>query len=122
MSLSCPRCKEDLIVKTIRHPKADVEVDACPSCQGIWFDYGELQQLETLVTPVFYERRKIPPIYEQLTPLFCPYCDTHPMMEKHEHPRDAKVIFDLCEHCLGIWLDGGELEAIQQESFFSLLF
>jgi Zn-finger nucleic acid-binding protein len=56
---------------------------------------------------------------DQLLPMYCPYCDLHPRMDKAEHPRDAKVIMDVCEHCSGIWLDGGELEAIQKESWWS---
>ncbi|MFT6321427.1 MAG: Zn-finger nucleic acid-binding protein [Granulosicoccus sp.] len=38
-------------------------------------------------------------------------------MKKAEHPRDKNVIIDYCEHCEGTWLDGGELEAIQKESW-----
>jgi len=41
-------------------------------------------------------------------------------MEKSESLRDKKVIIDICPGCKGIWLDGGEMEAIRKENIFIL--
>lgn len=117
--MKCPRCQSTLQNVVIPEQKTKIEVDQCPDCKGIWFDYGELQEIERIVEPVLFEIRKIPSEYDQLTALNCPFCDLHPRMDKAEHSRDAKVIMDICEHCNGIWLDGGELEAIQKESWWS---
>ena len=43
-------------------------------------------------------------------------------MKKADHPRDENVILDYCESCSGIWLDGGELTAIQKETWLTSLF
>ena len=120
--MNCPRCKTQLEAKTIVERQSEIQVDICSACQGIWFDKNELQPLENISQPVLMEWRKIPSEYDQLTALFCPSCTDHPLMKKVEHRRDEKVIMDFCENCHGIWLDGGELEAIQKESWFEAFF
>jgi len=120
--MNCPRCQTILERHPIIERHNEIIVDKCPSCQGIWFDKDELKPLEKISEPVLMEWRNIPNEYDQLTALTCPYCSDNPMMKKAEHPRDDKVIFDYCENCEGIWLDGGELEAIQKESWFSAIF
>jgi hypothetical protein len=37
----CPKCGSDMNVEKI----ADIEVEKCSSCEGIFFDRGELEQL-----------------------------------------------------------------------------
>jgi hypothetical protein len=37
----CPKCGSDMGVEKI----SDIEVEKCTSCQGIFFDRGELEQL-----------------------------------------------------------------------------
>ncbi len=41
--MDCPRCKTALRIEDYR----GIEVDRCPQCQGMWLDYGELDQLRT---------------------------------------------------------------------------
>ena len=43
-------------------------------------------------------------------------------MEKKQHPRDEEVIIDYCDTCGGVWLDAGELEAIQKENWWISLY
>ncbi|MEO8347981.1 MAG: zf-TFIIB domain-containing protein [Acidobacteriota bacterium] len=37
----CPKCGSDMAVQSI----ADIEIEKCSSCEGIFFDRGELEQL-----------------------------------------------------------------------------
>jgi len=39
--MRCPRCGERLEEKT----SSGVTLDECPSCHGLWFDKGELEEL-----------------------------------------------------------------------------
>ncbi len=39
--MDCPVCKEPMIVLEY----ADVEVDFCVACEGVWLDAGELELL-----------------------------------------------------------------------------
>ena len=79
-----------------------------------------MKQLSKITDISVIEFRRIPDSREQKLPLVCPSCDNKPTMEKVEHNRDRKVIMDVCPQCQGIWLDSGELQAIQTESLGSL--
>lgn len=118
--MDCPRCKLEMHKQKITERSGEIEIDICNHCKGTWYDQGELTDLEKLVKPVFVEIRKIPTEYDQLTALTCPKCKM--IMQKAEHPRDENVILDYCEKCSGIWLDGGELTAIQKESWLMTIF
>jgi hypothetical protein len=39
--MRCPKCGAQLSERELRH----VKVDACPECNGMWFDAGELELL-----------------------------------------------------------------------------
>jgi Zn-finger nucleic acid-binding protein len=120
--MKCPRCKTLLHTENIEERGSTIEVDSCANCNGIWFDQGELTDLEKVTAPVLIEIRNIPSEHDQLTAMNCPKCEHHPRMNKAEHYRDEKVIIDVCESCKGIWLDGGELAAIQKENWFSSIY
>jgi Zn-finger nucleic acid-binding protein len=117
--MDCPRCKTNLENQIIHEQGLEIELDVCPSCHGTWFDEGELQRVDQIIEPVVVEIRRIPNARQQLEGLHCPSCNN--LMEKHEHPRDQKVIMDFCSDCKGFWLDRGELNAIQKENLFSTL-
>ncbi len=117
----CPRCNSLLAEKTINDLSGSIQVDTCPSCNGTWFDKGELDQIENLVELSIIEIRNIPKKQLQLEKLKCPACNLHPTLSKHEHKRDKKVIFDYCDVCNGIWLDKGELEAIQKDNLLKTI-
>ncbi len=117
--IKCPRCTKDLVLKNIPEKGLLIETDYCQACKGTWFDKGELEKIEQIIEPVFYEIRRIPSEEKQNSVLNCPKCTTKTSLEKHRHPRDKFVIIDVCPSCKGIWLDGGELEAIQKENVFT---
>jgi Zn-finger nucleic acid-binding protein len=51
--------------------------------------------------------------------LKCPQCEGL-VMQKVESSRDKKVVLDVCPGCGNFWLDGGEIQAIQQDSLLVL--
>ncbi len=115
--MNCPRCQHQLTVTPINDCKTTIDVDKCPNCEGIWFDQGELALIEDIIEPTLIEIRHIPGESVQLKTLHCPRCNNSPRLQKAIHPRDHHVIIDYCPYCKGIWLDKGELEAIQQENW-----
>ncbi len=119
--MECPRCHKKLTSKTIRDINVSIQVDHCNNCGGTWFDEGELSVIDTLIEPTMLEIRKIPNMNTQLLKLECPSCNIKHKMIKTKHPRDSKVIMDFCETCKGIWLDKGELDAIQKENWLITL-
>ncbi|MBK3517605.1 TFIIB-type zinc ribbon-containing protein [Carboxylicivirga marina] len=119
--MNCPRCQEQLFISHINDCKTSIEIDTCPNCKGIWFDKNELSQIDDIIEPTFIEIRHIPNKDVQMETLHCPSCNNSPRLQKAIHPRDSKVIIDYCPYCHGIWLDKGELEAIQKETWIVTL-
>lgn len=119
--MNCPRCQEKLKRSTIAEPAHRLVIDSCPSCGGMWFDREQLNELERIVEPALIELRDIPPPEVQREKMECPACNPPVSMMKSVHCRDQKVIVDYCPECSGIWLDHGELDAIQKESWFITL-
>ena len=115
--MNCPRCLTTLSINKIKDINTSIEVDECQQCGGTWFDKNELSQIDTIIEPTLIEIRKIPNKKEQYQKMRCPSCNNTPRLEKAIHPRDKKVVIDYCPYCKGIWLDKGELEAIQKENW-----
>lgn len=40
--MKCPRCQN---VDLLMSDRADVEIDYCPTCRGVWLDRGELDKI-----------------------------------------------------------------------------
>ena len=88
-------------------------VDVCPTCSGAFFDDGELERINRLISlfeKAVLDEDDIPsvPDGEIQRAVTCP-ADGEPM-----HPQEVGgVIIDVCSHCGGYWLDGGELAALR---------
>lgn len=122
MDLKCPRCDGQLQDMNFNdfnqgYLSSELRVDKCESCGGIWFDKGELEQVDGIVDVALIEIRKIPGSGDQYEPLLCPKCKAS-AMDKIQNTRDRNVVMDVCPNCKGVWLDAGELEAIQTENVF----
>lgn len=123
--MNCPRCKSALNKKNLDELQSegtfgDVEVDVCSSCNGIWFDKGELDRVDNKIEPKIVEIKKLPSLNEQYVNLVCPSCFGHKNMEKVVNDLDKDVIMDVCPSCSGIWLDNREFTAIKERSFLDL--
>lgn len=114
----CPICSVEL-QKTNVEGDGLVALDICPSCQGAWFDHGELTRLdESIWTNV--ERHAFHDREGDHQSAICPKCkeamfDGRPMEFPLDplSPADAPdLIVDRCPSCFGFWLDHGELERI----------
>jgi uncharacterized protein len=108
--MNCPRC--DKVMDPVRPD--DVEAQQCPKCEGHWLEGDALRQLESTVNVRLFEWRKLPPEELQMRDVECPRCRPKRVMKKVRSERDRHVLLDVCEQCHGVWLDGGELRAIQE--------
>lgn len=121
MSLTCPRDKSPLETKTY---EAKIEVDACPACGGLWLDKGELEAIQEakendyskaladLPDSVARSINKVAQI--DAGPVGCVKCGTE--MDTREYAYCSQIVIDTCPEGCGIWLDAGELQAL--EKFF----
>ena len=111
--MDCPRCK----LPFVRDTYEGVEVDICRECWGVWLDTGELETIlrshEFQLSP---EEKKLAlagrsaRINAPHTPVACPRCSVR--MERLFLDPDVYLVIDRCPRH-GIWLDTGEIKAIQ---------
>lgn len=118
--MQCPR--DDTTMDRATHE--GVEVEICPACGGLWLDPGELK---TLLDAYEKAHHKVPPPEDEMTvglemaaekqspPTLCPVCAADNVRE--EYGLASRVLVDRCPEGHGVWLDKGELEAI--EEFYS---
>ena len=98
--MDCPRCKVPLKTEDYR----GIEVDRCPQCQGMWLDYGELDQLEDEVFKD--DELKGTLVYGAFkSELACPKCG-RPMTGFRYRANNLEL--DMCDEGHGTWLDAGE--------------
>ncbi len=103
--MNCPKClRQPLREKYISG--ANLNVDYCPKCKGIWFDGGELEQAlpgadPHLQIPRDAVRLKAP----------CPRC-AEPLYT-FPYPQ-TRMAVEMCKGCKGLWLDASEFKQIRE--------
>lgn len=116
----CPRDGTTLVSEKY---EAEVVVDRCPSCHGLWLDKGELEavqetlehdyseqlaHIDTVARAYEMARQKAQPVPA------CPKCLK--ALHAEEYAHSSQILVDRCGNCGGIWLDFGEVQAL--EKFF----
>jgi Zn-finger nucleic acid-binding protein len=106
--MDCPACGNAMITLEL----ADVEIDHCVGCGGIWLDAGELellmddpQKAKDLLAS-FQE-----PSSQTEEPRKCPICDKKMAKIVVGHAMPILLI-DKCRRGDGLWFDHGELQDI----------
>jgi len=98
---------------------ADIEVDGCPSCGGVWLDQGELRALASdedrlrALDECFVQRAI--PFSQDGEARLCPSCAI--ALRPIEYDAFRGVRLDNCPSCDGVWLDHGEAGAIADKLF-----
>lgn len=117
--MKCPHNQSEL---TRRPYEADITVDVCSKCDGMWLDHGELESIQATVENDYRaELERIPEstvnAYRHArrendrSALSCPSCSAD--MTEREHGYCSQIFIDVCAECQGVWLDAGELKALE---------
>ena len=133
----CPVCLGVPMAKQQFGPSSDLILDHCPRCGGIWFDYGEVQDLRRCRPQALWKqigarqdayRMQCHACYAYIerNATACPTCGWQNVIDCPVcvHPlepityRDLKL--DLCKQCKGVWFDHIELAAIWNLEFSKL--
>jgi Zn-finger nucleic acid-binding protein len=119
--MDCPRDRTPLAEQRY---EASIDVDACATCGGIWLDAGELNAIqESKERDYSADLARMPDVLrdaglaedvarqrsEPSGP--CPRCNT--MMVTDEYAYCSQIVVDVCPAGCGLWLDKGELRAIE---------
>ena len=115
------KCPVDSELLTTTRYEAEIEVDECPDCRGMWLDEGELERIQVTKEKDYSdELRQIPDgvvgAYELARQKIqdersCPSCGS--AMAKQEYGYCSRILVDSCPSCHGFWLDRGEVEALE---------
>jgi uncharacterized protein len=102
----CIKCQELMVPKNIE----EVEVDFCPTCQGIWLDRGEVHQLRAKIDKNIDELATLlgtPSGKDAAGPMegrLCPMCQSQLGIASF-----GQYSVEHCLRCGGMFLDPGEL-------------
>ncbi len=110
--MNCPRDGAALEFKSF----AQTSVKTCPVCGGMFLEHGQLNQVADS-TPGDLEFSTVDldsfQHEDDHGPIACPHDNTS--MSKVDFNVDTAIILDYCTACRGFWLDGKELDRINEE-------
>jgi len=106
--MDCPVCKNAMITLEL----ADVEIDHCTDCGGIWLDAGELELLlgDTKQAEKLLDSFKVETNCPE-KPRKCPIC-LKKMQKIIVGLFTPRLLLDRCSRGDGLWFDKGELSSI----------
>lgn len=94
-----------------------IRIDVCLTCAGIWFDDGELTQLQKTGLEAMAE------VEDRFVPMGaaksgakerpCPVC-AGVLLEEYAYLYSTPVKIDGCPVCYGVWIQDGELKQMEQ--------
>jgi Zn-finger nucleic acid-binding protein len=110
--VKCLDCNHEMTnyeAHTIAHK---LSYDVCDSCGGLWLDRGELDKMALRVAgDIEYCSQE--EAGNGQSGKNCPRCNVNLHKVKFLGAND--IILDRCENCGGFWLDGGQLEKIDNQ-------
>lgn len=115
--ISCPKCCCEM-----EQIKIDlVELDRCPSCQGLWFDARELDMLrkQKAARVVDTGNPELGEYMNQTDRYSCPRCSGS--MLHLVDPGQPHIWYETCASCRGTFLDAGEFVDLTDFSLADLL-
>jgi Zn-finger nucleic acid-binding protein len=105
--MNCPKC--DGKTNSLNF-EADLQVERCESCKGVWMDKGELARYANLPEDLpigTYGTGKA-------TTFSCPACKLKNEKQPLYQTAFAQDLsLDYCQTCHGLWFDNKEISALQ---------
>ncbi len=102
--MNCPKCQSKMEKVTF----ADVEVDRCTQCKGIWFDMLEHETLKSVQgsEAIDVGDPEKGADYDTIDRIDCPVCRTRMIrMVDKDQPH---IRYESCGVCHGVFFDAGE--------------
>ena len=112
--MRCLNCNAEMVNYDVITKKAELSYDICETCGSLWLDAGELDKMAFKVAGSIEfcseEEDKTP----EKQVKNCPRCEEFPL-SRVRFLGEADIILHHCKNCGGFWLDGGELNLIDNE-------
>jgi Zn-finger nucleic acid-binding protein len=109
-AMRCPKCRCDM-------EQVEVDgtiIDRCTSCNGIWFDEGEVETLSNQEAAAAIDTGKaaVGRQTNVIDQYRCPRCGGH--MDKRVDPQQQHIWYETCLDCNGSFFDAGEFRDLAQ--------
>ncbi len=109
--LKCPKCEN---VELFEKQFEGTPVEVCDECGGIWLNKGELNKIAHPISGDIEFCSHETSGKKSPSGLECPVCKGVQLVRAN-FIEFSDIMLDVCLECHGIWLDKGELEAINTE-------
>lgn len=112
--MKCLNCGAEMTSNEVVTKRDSIAYDMCEKCGSLWLDAGELDkmafQVEGSIEYCEQEKDNEP---EKQTKK-CPRCDDS-TLDKVRFLESDDIFLHYCRNCGGFWLDGGELNLMDEE-------
>ena len=110
--MKCPKCNSEFEKITY----ADIEVDRCLGCRGLWFDMLEKDDLARIEgsEAVDIGSAQVGRQYRDMQDIDCPQCSEPmlPMVDKDQF----HIKYESCPICYGTFFDAGEFRDLKEHT------
>lgn len=115
--MNCPKCGSGTEVIVY----ANIEVDRCLSCKGIWFDAKEHETLQDIEGSEVIDSgdASIGKTLDQKHDIVCPRCDV--FMSTIIDTDRGHLSYEKCPSCQGMFLDAGEFTEYKEDSLMDFI-
>lgn len=111
--MKCLNCGTEMTTNQVITKKDQISYDMCEKCGSLWLDAGELDKMAFKVDGDIefceQDKEKEP----ERNVMKCPRCDDSTLDKVRFLESD--IFLHYCRNCGGFWLDGDELNLIDQE-------
>ena len=104
--MECPKCHGEMLTK---HFGAQIALQRCSQCHGIWCNSADLGALEDIPMIDILDDgdHHVGALYNRIVDINCPNCATP--MTNNRVPDQPHITVETCSTCTGVFLDAGEL-------------
>lgn len=114
MNLICPRCNMEMKKIYV----SNIELDLCQSCEGVWFDKNEIEEVLSMDEEELAASELSPSLQTEIAReeipgkggLKCPRCENE--LYRYNYAISSGILIDGCEKGCGLWVDDGEIKKI----------
>jgi Zn-finger nucleic acid-binding protein len=103
-----------MVTNEVITKKAKITYNMCEKCGSLWLDAGDLDRMAfTVKGSIEFCSEEVDKTPEKKV-LKCPRCDDFDLVRVH-FLDSTDIVLHHCRNCEGFWLDGGELNLIDEE-------
>jgi len=110
--MQCPKCQSPFEQVTF----AEITVDRCLECRGLWFDMLEKEDLARIEgsEAIDIGSEQVGERYRNMQEINCPVCAVEmiPMVDKDQH----HIKYESCPICYGAFFDAGEFRDLKEHT------